>query len=64
MTYGLPLPLLKLRLSQRPLVFVLKAFPSFDDGCKISKEELGGFYLEWVEDSELALDKPLSRHTV
>lgn len=60
----LSLPLLKLRLSQSALLFVLKAFPRFSDGCKIHKEELGGFYLECEEDSELALDKPLCRHIV
>lgn len=56
MTYGLPLPLLKPRLSPSAPVFVLKAFPCFSDGCKMQKEELGGFYLEWEEDPRLALD--------
>lgn len=63
-TYGLPLPLLKLRLSQSAPVFVLKAFPHFSDGCKMHKEELGGFCLKWEEDSELAIDKPLCRHAL
>lgn len=31
----------------------------------MQKEELGGLYLEWEEDSEFAFDnKPLSRYTV
>ena len=64
MTYGLPLPLLKLRVLQSILVFVLKAFPYFSDSCKMYKEELGGFYLEWEVDSELSLDKSLCRHIV
>lgn len=63
-TYGLPLLLLKLRLSQSAGVFVLKAFPYFSDDCKLHEEEVGGFYLEWEEDSELAYDKPLCRHIV
>lgn len=59
------LPLLKLRLSQSPLISVLKAFPHFSNSCKMHKEELGGLYLEREEDSEFALDnKPLSRYTV
>lgn len=46
MAYGLPLPLLKLRLSQTLLISVLKAFPHFSNTCKMHKEELGGLYLE------------------
>lgn len=59
-TYGPTTPLVK-RLSQSALVFVLKAFSRFSYRYKMHMEELDEFYLEWEEDSELALDNPLCR---